>query len=262
MKNPVQRFWENRKLAVSPEAEGGVQVVTRGGRLELRLGSTVIQSALMPTGEDLPLAYTKAMMGVLMFSPAPTRVLHLGLGGGTMARFLHHRFPWVHQTALEPNPEVVTAARRYFSIPDSPRLQIIPARGEDFLEGTKELYDVILLDAYSGQGPVEALHTLRAYQQLAERLTPNGWLADNLWGEDTPRLKRHLGAMANSFRHQRAIVVGTGANLIVFASNTPDMPGPTRLAREGHRLSEWTGLDMMNLFRRIRPLEGINLEDL
>ena len=81
-----------------------IQVVERGSHLELRFGNHIVQSARSLHAPDvLVLDYTRAMMAGLLFAPRPERVLHFGLGGGSLAGFLHNHLPFLRQQVVEIN---------------------------------------------------------------------------------------------------------------------------------------------------------------
>ena len=57
-----------------------VYITERFGVRSLHIGSDTIQSAMrLARPNDLELAYTRSMMGFLLFNPAPRRVLMVGL---------------------------------------------------------------------------------------------------------------------------------------------------------------------------------------
>src|SRR5688572_21378692 len=99
---------------------GAVYVSEKFGVRSLHIASDTIQSSMRiarPT--DLELAYTRSMMGFLLFHPRPRRMLLVGLGGGSLAKFIYHRMPEAVSEVLEINPDVVSIARRYFQVPAS-----------------------------------------------------------------------------------------------------------------------------------------------
>ena len=60
----------------------------------LYFGSRAKQSSMLlahPT--VLVLTYTQAMLAALLFQPAPRSALVIGLGGGSLPKFLFHHFP-------------------------------------------------------------------------------------------------------------------------------------------------------------------------
>ncbi len=67
---------------------------------------------------DLELAYTRSMMAFLLFNAAPRRVLMVGLGGGSLAKFIYHRLPEaVYARCWRSTRDVVAIARRFFQVP-------------------------------------------------------------------------------------------------------------------------------------------------
>jgi spermidine synthase len=57
------------------------------------------------------------MMGFLLFVRPPSRALLIGLGGGSLAKFIYHRLPETRIQAVEVNPRVVAIARQQFHVP-------------------------------------------------------------------------------------------------------------------------------------------------
>ena len=86
----------------------------------------------------------------------PARALVVGLGGGAFPRLLVQRHPKIVVDVVELDPVVVDAARRFFDLPQTPRLQVHVGDGVDWLARARPAgqagYDVVLLDAFSGDG--------------------------------------------------------------------------------------------------------------
>src|SRR6266568_8525754 len=96
-----------------------VEIVEEGGVRLLQIGGNAIQSAMRLDAPDrIELDYVRAMMAFLLFRPDPRDVLMVGLGGGSMARFIHQRMRQTRVTVVEINPGVVAMARRYFHFPE------------------------------------------------------------------------------------------------------------------------------------------------
>jgi len=79
------------------------------------------------------------MMAFLLLNGPSWRVLMIGLGGGSFAKFVYHRLPEAVTEVLEINPQVVAVARRLFELPDQPCAQHQPVAhhlglGRRFLE--------------------------------------------------------------------------------------------------------------------------------
>ena len=189
-----------RQSAVAVSEEGGVRF--------LHIGGDAIQSAMRLSKPDrLELHYTRAMMAFLLFHPQPRRVLMIGLGGGSMARFLHKGFPRARITALDVSPEVVAAARRYFDFPaDGPRLSVVLEDGASWVPARPASADVILLDAFEDGRQVEALCGESFYAAAFAALTGRGVLVQNFMADDKrielrcERIERAFGGRVTLLR--------------------------------------------------------------
>src|SRR5690606_33621541 len=96
----------------------GIEVRERHGVRTLHLDSDTVQSAMRVDRPDaLELSYTRAMMAFLLFVPPPRSALLVGLGGGSLAKFIHHSMPETRLHVVEIKREVVDVAHRYFALP-------------------------------------------------------------------------------------------------------------------------------------------------
>jgi spermidine synthase len=165
---------------------GSVFVTEKHGVRSLHVGSHTIQSSMrLSRPNDLELAYTRSMMGFLLFNPAPRRVLMVGLGGGSLAKFVYHRLPETTVEVLEINPDVVAIARRYFQVPaGDDRLTVRVCDAAEFMEREGTGYDAILVDGYDDDEPPPSLSSRKFYLECRKRLDPGGVMAVNLWGSD------------------------------------------------------------------------------
>src|SRR5512142_1171150 len=123
-----------------------VEVSEEDGVRSLHLGGDAIQSSIrLDRPDELALDYTRAMMAFLLFQPLPREVLMIGLGGGSMARYIHQRLPQTRTTVVEINPKVLAAARSMFHFPaDDERLNVVIADGADYVVEHPESADVLV----------------------------------------------------------------------------------------------------------------------
>ena len=178
--------WRIRKPAEDAET---VYISEKYGVRALHIGSDTVQSAMrIATPNDLELSYTRSMMGFLLFSEKPQSlksVLMIGLGGGSVAKYVYHRMPWTRVRVIELNERVLTVARRYFEVPqDDERFSVIIADGAEFVARMQVSADLIMVDGYDGESLVEALSTTGFYRDCHDRLNQRGMLVVNLWGGD------------------------------------------------------------------------------
>jgi spermidine synthase len=163
-----------------------VEISEAQGVRTLHLGGDAIQSAIrLSNPEALELHYTRAMMGFLLIVPEPRDVLLVGLGGGSVARFMRRHFPRAHITAVEINPSVVAAARAWFGLPQNDdRLNVLVGDGERYVPEHPDSCDVLLLDAFNDGEAVRALSTRRYYEDCFKALRPGGALVQNFMADD------------------------------------------------------------------------------
>ena len=209
-----------RWLGGAPLYRGaGVEVRERDGVRTLHLGSETIQSAMrLDEPHALELAYTRAMMGFLLFASAPQRILTIGLGGGSLSKFLYYRMPQATQKVVEISAEVITVARRFFFLPpDDSRLTVEVGEGTRYVAQCQEAIDVLLIDAYDGRSLAAAFKVDGFYAAARAALSPRGVLAMNLWSSDWA-FDSNLQRIERAF-HGRCICLPADrpGNVIVFA---------------------------------------------
>lgn len=108
----------------------------------------------------------------------PKSILIWGLGAGVYARAMAEAGSQV--TVIEIDPMSEKVAREYFGLPSSVKVIIGDARTET--ARMTEKFDVIVLDAFSGDSPPFHLLTQEAFADLKERLVPNGLVVANIVG--------------------------------------------------------------------------------
>src|SRR5258706_15525308 len=120
-------------------AKGNIAVSEQRGVRTLQFGPDWIQGAMRISRPNaLELDYTRTMMAALLLFPQPRSVLMIGLGAGSLAKFLYYHFAGVRITVVEIDPAVVDVARNYFFLPDDPaRLSIALGDGVEFVRACK-----------------------------------------------------------------------------------------------------------------------------
>lgn len=144
-------------------------------------------------------AYTDYLHLGLAYNPAATRVLVIGLGGGAVQKRLWRDFRDLQVTTVELDPGVVAAARRWFELPDDPRLRVEVGDGRQFLERNDERWDVIMVDAFYADGVPFQLTTLEFVQRLQTRLRPGGVVATNVIGSISGTRSRLTRALVKTY---------------------------------------------------------------
>jgi spermidine synthase len=241
-------------------ADGGMEVTEARGVRTLHLGSQAIQSAMRVTRPwDLELAYTRAMMAFLLFNATPGDVLMIGLGGGSLAKFIRRHRERTRVTAVEVDPRVIDAARAHFALPpDDATLTVIEADGALHVRQHPASADVILLDGFDAGNQVEALATQTFYAACRRALRPGGVLVVNLWGRDRD-FAEYFARLTRAFDGEVGwISVQNKTNVIAFAFAEPG--AAARLDAVKPRLADLSkrwGLDLRGFARDFQWAAGI-----
>jgi hypothetical protein len=107
----------------------------------------------------------------------PLRVATVGLGTGTIAAYSEEAD---YYCFYEINPEVMDVAQSYFTFLSDTQAEVHVELGDARLsmeQQTPQCYDVIALDAFSGDAIPAHLLTLEAFNVYLRHLNPNGVIA-------------------------------------------------------------------------------------
>ncbi|MCF8174542.1 MAG: fused MFS/spermidine synthase [Burkholderiaceae bacterium] len=241
-----------------------IDISEEAGVRYLHFGSSWIQGAMrMARPYALELEYTREMMVPLLLQAEdwPRRVLQIGLGAGSLTKFLYRYRPQAKLTVVEIEPRVEAAARQFFKLPDDPaRIEIRHGDGADFMARSKKRYDLILVDGFDADARTGRLDTLPFYLDCRARLADDGLLCVNLlsrrkdFSKSVARLNDAFDGRAIAFPScdsGNAIALGAPGKLAVSpaptfeelkaaakslkqASNLNLLPTLTRLAQSRH----------------------------
>jgi hypothetical protein len=141
----------------------------------------------------------------LVNSLKPKNVLLIGGGAFTLPLEILKYFPDISIDVVEHDPELLNLAKRFFGLKPSKNLQIIFGDGRDYLNSNAKNYDLILVDAFSGNIIPPALSTIEFANLLDQRLTNHGVCAVNIisayHGPNDTTLKQHFATHSAVFRH-------------------------------------------------------------
>jgi spermidine synthase len=161
-----------------------IDISEAAGVRYLHFGSDWVQGAMrIARPFALELEYTREMMLPLLLRPDdwPQRVLLVGLGAGSLTKFLWRYRPEAQLTVVEIEPRVEAAARQFFKLPDDPqRLHLHFADGADFMIQSRQRYDLILVDGFDSNARAGRLDSLPFYLDCKARLAKEGLLCVNL----------------------------------------------------------------------------------
>jgi spermidine synthase len=241
-----------------------VQIVIseeRGVRF-LHFGSRWVQGAMrIARPYSLELEYTREMMLPLLLRPEahwPASVLQVGLGSGSITKYLHRFRHEARVTVVEIAPDVVTAAYQFFNLPEeSRRLRIEIGDGHEFVMASGRRFDLIVVDGFDPKGRAGMLESLPFYLNCRARLAARGMIAVNL-------LSRSRGHSQSAARLReafegRALVLPPSepGNLVALAAVGPVLEERIQdLRGEALRLKAQTGLDLRPTLARLAAAHG------
>lgn len=236
-------------------AEISVDVSEVDGVRNLHLGNDTVQSAMrIKTPHTLELAYTRGMMAYLLFTDKVTKVLAVGLGGGSVPKYLHHHLPAVSTTVIEINPQVIRIARSHFALPDDDeRLTVIEGDGVAHVQEHPNSTQVLMIDAFDSFGIPDAMCSQAFFDSCADALTSDGIFAINLWGSDK-NFDVYLQRIEQSFG-QRVLMLPTGrpGNIVVFGfKRTPADLRITSLRERAKRLEQDHKIEFLEFVEKLR----------
>jgi len=117
----------------------------------------------------------------LVVKTGKEKILVIGLGGACLQRYMRELMPGVTVETAELDPAVVDVAKKYFGLVTDDKQKVNVGDGRKFLEGSKDKYDLIILDAFSATSIPYLLATREFLQTCKAHLNEGGAVAANLW---------------------------------------------------------------------------------
>lgn len=207
-----------RLQALSDQHHGKPFILDDDGLRMMYLTPACMQSAMKLDEPDrLLCAYSRIMMGFLLFNPAAQHIILIGLGGGSLVRYCYHHLPDCRITAIDINADVIAMREQFFIPPDDERLTVIHADAAEWLPLQNQQADVIFLDAYNEEGLVPALNTEKFYADCYRNLNKSGVLVANVWGKPSAIAPMLIHLQDKFLQQVNWIKSYDSYNLIVFA---------------------------------------------
>ena len=229
----------------------------------LHVGGEAIQSSMrLEDPYALALDYTRCMMAFLLFHPEPREALMIGLGGGSLAKFVYKYLKKTSVRIIELDPRIVAAAREHFALPrDDSRLRVEIGDGAEAL--APECCDVLVVDAFEDELHVPRLASAEFYDGAFLALTEPGALVVNFMNDD-PRLDQTLQRLERAFGGAVAAMPALyDPNIVAFALK--GMPGSiswNELRERAVRFETKLGLPFMRYVSRLRAMNRWTASDL
>ena len=140
-------------------------------------------------------------------NPTSLRVLHLGGGACSMARYLAWRYPQARQVVVEFDAALTRLVREWLDLPRAPLLRIRAGEARAVTETlTGDSRDVVLRDVFAGEQTPGHLRTVEFTRHVERVLSPDGIYVLNVG--DTRNLKgtrAEVAALLEVFEHVAAV---------------------------------------------------------
>lgn len=150
----------------------------------------------------------------------PTSALVIGIGGGAFPRLLLQQHPKIIVDAVDIDPVVVEAARRFFLLPKTPRLQVHIEDGARYVAHARAGYDLILLDAFSGTGIPPALSSAAFFADTRRVLADRGVVVMNVALVSEEETQLIIGRFAEAFPGCVVVTGKAEENVVLFGART------------------------------------------
>ena len=205
-----------------------VRVVERGGMRMLILNQHRGAHSVHKVGSPWTGLYYDAFAIGPVLVPA-RRVLVLGMGGGGSIETLRAAAPEIAIDAVEIDPRVVYAARRFFELPeDDERLTVHIADARPWLMRNGGTYDIVQADLYQG-GPYVPFYlaTVEFFQLIRGHLAEDGVVMMNLLdaSRDHALLDEMVETLRVVFPSVAVLPCERGSYLICAFSSARDVEG-------------------------------------
>jgi spermidine synthase len=239
-------------------AAHSVDISEAAGIRYLHFGSEWVQGAMrIARPWSLELVYTREMMAGLLLQQAanwPRHVLQIGLGAGSLSKYMYRHLPQCRMTVVEINPQVEFIARQYFNLPDDPmRLDVRIEDGADYMLRGERQFDYILLDGFDADAKAGALDTLPFYQACRAHLSDKGLLAVNLLGKNKG-FQASVERIREAF-DQRVLVFPScdSGNTIAFACAGQVLETTLgEMRNQAEKIKQDSGLDLLPTITRLQ----------
>ena len=224
----------------------------------LHFGSDWVQGAMrIARPWSLELAYTREMMAGLLLRPEnqwPRSALLIGLGAGSLAKYIYRNLPDCRITVVEINPQVEFIAHQYFKLPDDPlRLDVVIGCGADYMLSGDRQFDLLLVDGFDPEARAGVLDTLPFYQACHARLSDTGLFCTNLLGHNKG-FKDSVERIKLAFDKRVAVFPSCDSgNTIAFASSGKAVDlSLEEMRQRAIKLKKDHGLDLLPTISRLQ----------
>jgi spermidine synthase len=144
-------------------------------------------------------------LGFVLFRE-PTKeinnVLMIGLGGGSLPRFIKKYFPQANIDNVEIDPLIADIAKKYFFVEEKNGFNVYVEDGRKYIERINKRYDVIILDAFGSDNEIPLQLTSQEFLiHVKSRLSLQGIVITNFINHDQRKYESIAATYRSVFKH-------------------------------------------------------------
>lgn len=225
------------------------------------------QSSIYLDSTELVEGYLHCFARAMAKRPAD-RALMIGAAGYAYPRYALTATPSMRMDVAEIDPAMTALARKYFQLPQDPRIRTYHEDGRTFVNRSGDRYGAILIDAFQTRVPPFQLLTVEFVRALDARLLPGGIVVLNLIATADGARDGLAAAIAATYREvfpevqvlrvDPSIPLDARQNLVLVASRDPrthpDSPGGGTAACALHDTEHWRGMVLRDDFAPVEVL--------
>ena len=169
-KELVTNLFENTVFETTSPLSGHIKIVESSGIRRLIVQGYTQSKSLDKNG--LTQGYWDGFRKIELLETVPKKALILGLGAGTIPVIWKEVFPDLKIDIVEIDPTIAEIAKKYFEVPKD--LNIYISDGAKFVSETSNVYDLVVVDVYTGGKFDKDCETEEFLQNLAKITAAQG----------------------------------------------------------------------------------------
>lgn len=231
-----------KKVTTQAMNSAGHEICEHDSLRWIRFADGSIQSVMLLDEPAYPLlSYIQGLICSLLFTQQPIKLLNLGLGSGSIERFILSQFAEIELVSVEMDAKIIELTKQYFHLPSNHRVVQMPA--QHYLEVNQQSFDVLVSDIYPSQESANAYLSADFIMHAARGLNKQGVFAVNLLPSSKSEVVDVLFRIRKTFPWILIYDVPDMNNMVLFCTLSPP-PSLTTLKQRATQLRNSTGLDL------------------
>ena len=211
-------FWEKNLLYEGESIYNYLQVKDAPDRIIFSTNVLFgVQSLKVKSGDLTGMYYDYALAAPLLADGK--KILILGMGTGTFAEQCRKYFPSAQIIGVEIDEKITALAKKYFDLPAA--VEVVTYDGRAFLQADKNIYDVILVDAFQDISPPFQMSSLEFFALVKSHLAESGVMVVNMnmRASGAGNINEYLiDTIGKNFAAMRTIDASGVTNRVLFAA--------------------------------------------